>query len=154
MFLIDSETRTAKLLDNGTARFNTTTIRQVGKAVAKILELPISANSGEASLKKYANKQVYIASFLTSQRELLSAVQKVTGTSDSDWSIREVSSKKFMQEGKERVAKGDFMDMAGWLYGCIMSQGNGGDYEEKLMNGVLRLESGDLEVAVKEALKA
>jgi hypothetical protein len=84
MFLIDSEARTAKLPDNWTARFNITTIQQAGEPVAKILELPISSKDGEPSFENYANKQVYIASFLTSQREILSAVQKVTGASGSE----------------------------------------------------------------------
>lgn len=150
-FGIDFRNKTATLYDEGTTRFNTTLIPTVGLAVARLLSLPVESNSGP-SLSNYANKFIYISSFHTTQREILKAVQKVTNTTDSDWNINKASAQAWIDEGNEKLAKGDFEGMINLLYGGILKEGLGGDFEATrgISNEVLGLPKEDIVEVVKE----
>jgi hypothetical protein len=146
MFQIDSKKKTANLLSGGTAKFNTTNLATVALAIARLMSLPVLSQSG-ASLSNYGNRFVYIRSFHTTQREILSAVQRVTNTSDADWEISYTEIQAFIDEGAVKVAEGDYMGMANVLYGYTMKEGTGGDYEgvRGVSNEVLGLPEEDLE---------
>jgi len=155
MFQIDIKNKKATLLSGGTAKFNTTNLPTVGLAVARLLSLPIESTDGGASLSDFANRFVYIRSFLISQREILSAVQRVTGTTDADWTIEHIDAQEFMDQGAEKLAKGDFMGTVNLLYGSTMKEGAGGNYESVrgVSNGVLRLPEEDLDESVKSIVE-
>jgi hypothetical protein len=153
-FKINVPARKATLLDGGVGKFNTTTKSTVALAVTRLLCLPETSPSGDPSLSDFANGFCYISSFLTSQKEILEAVQRVTGTSTSDWTIEDVDAEGYIQEGKQRVAKGDFGGTVNILGGMIFKGGMGGDYEsvKGVSNEVLGLPKERLDEAVREAL--
>jgi hypothetical protein len=153
MFQIDFKKKTANLLSGGTAKFNTTNLATVALAVARLMSLPVVSQSG-ASLSDYGNQFIYIRSFHTTQREILSAVQRVTNTSDADWEISYTEIQAFIDEGAVKMAEGDYMGMANVLYGYTMKEGAGGDYESVrgVSNEVLGLPEEDLDESVKNAL--
>jgi nucleoside-diphosphate-sugar epimerase len=146
--------REAHLLGDGTAKFNTTNLSTAALSLVRLAELPIASSSGP-SLSDFANRLVYVRSFRTCQREILDTVQRVTGTTDSDWAITASDQKSYMAEGAAKLAKGDFYGMANMLYGAVMGGGMGGDYESDrgVSNAVLGLPQEDLDSAVREALK-
>jgi hypothetical protein len=98
-FGIDVPDRKATLYSGGNTRFNTTNMSTVGRAVASLLTSPITSQSG-ASLSDYENGYVYISSFLTTQREILAACQRVSNTSTPSG-----KSKKTARCGGSRRAK-------------------------------------------------
>lgn len=149
-FQVDVKNKTALLLSGGTAKFNTTNIATVGLAIARLLSLPVTSNTG-ASLSDFGNRFVYIRSFLTSQREILAAVQKVTKTTDADWTITHVDGQAWIDEGPAKLAKGDFSGMYNLVFGNAMTEGHGGDFESTkgVSNGVLGLPDESLEDAVR-----
>jgi hypothetical protein len=153
MFQIDSNKKTANLLSGGTAKFNTTNLATVALAIARLMSLPVISKSG-ASMSSYGNRFVYIRSFHTSQREILSVVQRVTNTSDADWEITHTEVQSFIDEGAVKMAKGDYMGMANVLYGYLMKEGTGGDYESVrgVSNEVLGLPKEDLDKSVENIL--
>lgn len=153
-FKINVPARTAALLDGGVGKFNTTTKSTVALAVARLLSLPETSPSRGPSLSDFANGFCYISSFLTSQKEILEAVQRVTGTSTSEWTVENVDAEGYIQEGKARFAKGDFGGTVNILGGMVFKGGMGGDYEsvKGVSNEVLRLPKVTLDEAVKEAL--
>lgn len=104
-FEIDAQKKTAHLLNGGTAKFNTTSLSTVALAIVRLLSLPIATPSTSSpSLSDYANRFVYISSFLTSQREILDAILRVTGTSDKDWTITNGDAQKYIEEGGAKIA--------------------------------------------------
>ena len=154
MFGINAQKKTAHLLSDGTAKFNTTNLSTVALAIARLLSLPVTSTSG-ASLSDYGDRLVYISSFLVSQREILDAVQHVTGTTDQDWTVTSVDGQKYYEEGEAKLAAGDFSGMVNLLMGAVMKGDMGGDYEnvKGVSNKVLGLLKEDLEEAVRAALK-
>jgi hypothetical protein len=153
-FQIDVKNKTALLLSGGTAKFNTTNLATVGLAIARILSLPVTSSS-TASLSEFGNRFVYVRSFFTSQREILDAVQKVTKTTDADWTITHVDGQAFIDEGPAKLAKGDFSGMLNLVYGNAMTEGHGGDFERTrgVSNGVLGLPEESLEDAVRDLVQ-
>lgn len=153
-FKINVSARKATLLDGGIGKFNTTTKSAVALAVTRLLCLPETSLSGESSLSDFANGFCYISSFLTSQKEILEAVQSVTGTSVDEWTVEDVDAEGYIQEGKERVAKGDFGGYVNIFGGMVFKGGMGGDYEsvKGVSNEVLELPRVTLDEAVREAL--
>lgn len=125
----------------------------VGPAVVSLLSLPITSSSGP-SLSDYANKFAYISSHLTYQKEILAAVQRATKTGPVDWEITEDTAERYIQEGKDRMAKGDFYGAINILYGNLFIEGSGGNYEDTkdLANRILGLPEEDLDKSVETVL--
>ncbi|KAI9845858.1 MAG: hypothetical protein M1837_004539 [Sclerophora amabilis] len=154
MFDIDVPNHAATLYDKGTTKFNTTNLPLVGKAVAALMSLPLSSESG-ASLSDYKNEFVYIRSHLVSQRDILISVQRITGTTDNDWKIEYRDAGKYIQDGNERAMNGDYTGFIAAYFGLYFKEGMGGNFEGKgVANSVLGLpENEDLDEAVKQALE-
>jgi hypothetical protein len=154
-FGIDVKNRSATIYDGGSARFNTTMLPTVALAVARLLSLPVDSSSGP-SLSDYANKFIYISSFHTTQREILDAVQKVTSTTDSDWTISQASAQEYIDEGNAKMGRGDFSGIVNLLYGAILKAGLGGDFESEkgTSNKVLGLPEEDIVEVLKGIIDA
>ena len=77
------------------------------------------------------------------------------GTTDNDWKIEYKVTQEWIDEGREMVSKGDFSGMRSLVYGNVLKEGNGGDYEKSrgLSNETLRIEKEDLDTVVRETLK-
>jgi hypothetical protein len=114
-FDIDIPNRTATLYDDGAVKVNTTTLRKVGKSVAALLSVP------DAQLAQFKNQFEYLSSFHVSQREMLGAVMRDTGTSGRDWTVKKVSAVEAVDAAKERPTPGTFLRL--WKYSTEPSSG-------------------------------
>jgi hypothetical protein len=145
--------------DDGKQRIHTSTWAQVGRAIANLLSMPVSAEKGDGkslTLDAYRNKFVYISSFTLNQREMLDAVQRVTGTTDADWKISSTTAKERFENGQKRMLQGDRMGFAHALYSRYFFPGEkAGLYGETegLDNEKLGLSEEDLFEATKESVR-
>lgn len=150
---IDIKRRTATLFDKGYTRTTTTTKAQVGRAVARLLSLPV--NGGSPSLSDYANKYVYIKSFFLNQIEMLEAVQRNTGTSATDWNITNVDLKQRLNGAYQEFQNGNRAAMLDWISLSNFAPESGNDFavSRKTANEALNLQPEDLDEATKRAIE-
>ncbi|TLS21172.1 uncharacterized protein PpBr36_10551 [Pyricularia pennisetigena] len=118
----DIAARTARLYDGGRTRFVTTNVGTVGKATAGLLSLP------DAELARFHDKPVFLKSFYITQRDILAALLKATGTEEKDWKIEEVDADEFIEQADKA---GEFGHISAF-YAMHMSEGRGGDYNHKV----------------------
>jgi hypothetical protein len=138
----DIKNQRAIFFDEGTARLNTTTWPQVGRAVANLLSLkvlPEDENDQSVVLSQWRNKFVRVSSFNVNQKEMFESLKRVTGTNDSDWTISYESSKERHVSGKAEMQKGNRLGFMKMLYSRLFYadepnnfQASGGDDNEKL----------------------
>jgi uncharacterized protein YbjT (DUF2867 family) len=149
MWNVDIPGRRAIINNVGDAKFNTTTLGQVGRGVAALLSLP------EEKLNNFKNSAVYLRSFLLSQREILDSAIRATGTKKSDWQITMQDPEVTIQTAKDAVAAGNPMAFVGEFYTAHMQEGRGGNYEEKAAKdaAVLGLEEENLDEVIKRVVK-
>jgi NAD(P)-dependent dehydrogenase (short-subunit alcohol dehydrogenase family) len=151
---IDIPKREVVFFDDGTQRLNTSTWNQTGLAVANLLSLPVSASDSSASnLEQYRNRMIFVSSFALSQREMLEAVQKSTGTTEKDWKITSEPAKQRLATAKERVKMGDRKSFAIALYTRYFID-EAGLFEKNrgLNNDELGLPKENLDEATKRAV--
>jgi hypothetical protein len=137
--------------------FNSSTLPQAGRGIAALLSLPITNPSNpRASLSHYANNFAYISSFSVTQDSLFASLQRATGTTEGDWTIKRSTIAEWIEGCLERVKKGDMMAGAAMTYANYMGEGKGGDYEEKAKadREVLGLKEEDLDEVVARAVEA
>ncbi|KAK4460635.1 NAD(P)-binding protein [Cladorrhinum samala] len=148
-FGIDLRSRRATLIDDGLTKVCASTWRQTGRAVAGLLDLP------EDRLKKWRNKGFYVNSFAVSQREILDAVQRVTGTSDEDWEIRYQDAGERYREGLQELQNGVRTGFAKAMYTRTFFKDGGGNFAATrgLDNEEIGLAEEDLDEAVKRAVE-
>ncbi|KAF2825275.1 NAD(P)-binding protein [Ophiobolus disseminans] len=147
--------RRVTLLDEGRKKVNVSTWELCGKAMAKVLSLPIEkTNGGGLALQDWDNEGLYISSFLVSQREILDSLHRVLGTSDEDWTIRYQPGRERDAEGMKELGEGKMTGFAKALYAKIFEEGGRGDYEtgQGIDNEKLGLEKEELDVATKRAV--
>jgi uncharacterized protein YbjT (DUF2867 family) len=149
MWNVDIPGKKATLNNVGDAKFNTTTLGQVGRGVAALLSLP------DDKLNGYRNSAVYLRSFLTSQREILDSAIRATGTKESDWEVKTQNPEVTIQAARDAVAAGNPMAFVGEFYTAHMQEGRGGNYEEKAAKdaAVLGLEKENLDEVIKRVVK-
>jgi uncharacterized protein YbjT (DUF2867 family) len=149
MWNVDIPGRRAIINNVGDAKFNTTTLGQVGRGVAALLSLP------EEKLNNFKNRAVYLRSFLLSQREILDSAIRATGTKKSDWQITMQDPEVTIQTARDAVAAGNPMAFVGEFYTAHMQEGRGGNYEEKAAKdaAVLGLEEENLDEVIKRVVK-
>lgn len=125
----------------------------VGRAVAAVATLPVSAPPGQPSLEGYANGHVYVADLRTTQNEMLAAVQRATGSKAADWSVSRTPSKPAFEELSKRTKEGDKGAMFQLLFLTCLASGFGGQFEGKVLdNEKLGLGFTDLDEATRVAL--
>ncbi|KAH6903260.1 hypothetical protein BKA70DRAFT_1194676 [Coprinopsis sp. MPI-PUGE-AT-0042] len=148
----DIKNRRAVICDDGKAKLNTSTLAMCGKAVAALLSLPITKeNPDEPALEDWKNKSLFISSYCISQRDMLDSLHRVMGTKGEDWTIDYQSSKKRVQEGLERLGKGDRGGFVEALYSRTLYPTGQCCYEEKgdLDNGKLALAKESMDESTK-----
>lgn len=120
------------------------TAKQMGKAVVATLQNP----------EKAANQYLLVASLVTTQNEILAALEKATA---STWKITHTTTKEELREATERISKGDFgaFYTMGTASMYAIKEGLGSDYtkEEKFANDLLGLKMEKLEDIVNEAVR-
>ncbi|CAI6294230.1 unnamed protein product [Periconia digitata] len=107
---IDVLDKKCVFFDDGTQRINTTTWPQVGRAVANLLALPILPHDEadtRTTLDSFRNRMAYVSSFAVNQREMLDSVQRVTQTTDAEWTITRENSRERYEKAKQEMFAGD-----------------------------------------------
>ena len=154
----DFKNSTVTFFDDGNTHINTTTFRQCGRSVAKLLALkilPDDANDRSPCLAHYRNKPIYISSFNVSQKDILNSVMRVTGTTLNDWKIEHEPSTNRYMAGKEAVQKGDYVGFIKLLYARLFYQDGSGEFEASkgLQNHALGLPKEDLDESTRVAVQ-
>jgi hypothetical protein len=151
LFGIDIPSRKATIYDDGTNLIATSTVAQIGRAVALLPSLPIHSSSPSPALSDYKNKYVYVHSFSVSQNDMLAAVQGATRTKTEDWSI---PVDEYIKSGSEELAKGDRMGIFKILIGSTFKKRLGDAYHgRELANEKMGLEEEDLDEIVKSVVE-
>ncbi|EXL93760.1 hypothetical protein ACKRZS_003159 [Fusarium odoratissimum] len=150
---IEPKTRNATIWRGADAKINTATISHTAEAVAAVLSLP------EAELAKYKNKAVYTPSFHLTQREILDAVQRATGTTDADWDIKTRDVNEVAREYEDKISQGDGVAPFVKFFITHFLEGHGGDFNHKVHSTELEkleqlgLHKEDLVQAIRVALQ-
>ncbi len=92
---IDIRGRKVTFFDDGKTKISASTWKQCGRAVAALLSLKERpGDKGDddddddaATLSRWANGPVFVASFLVSQRDMLDSIHRILATTDADWKI-------------------------------------------------------------------
>lgn len=136
--------RQAIIWDSGDTRFSTSTRTTIGTAVARVL----------SHADETANKYLYVSSFETSMNRLLASLERATG--GQEWKTTHVATDEQVKEGREGLAKGEFMKAGKLALAVSFKGGLGGDFatEETLANEMLGLPKEDPDVVVGEIVKA
>lgn len=148
----DFQNRSLVYLDDGNVAINTSTWPLCGRAVANLLslkELPDDENDQSPTLSQFRKDGglVYISSFRVSQREMFESVKRVTGTTDTDWTITHESSEQRWKDGMAEMTRGNMKAFTKMLYSRMFFPNGDGDYESRrdLHNEVLGLPTEDLD---------
>ena len=146
------QTKTVTLYDEGKVRMNTSTWPQCGRAVAKLLALPLHSENGSPCLNDYKNKPVYISSFNISQRDMLESVERVAG---EKWEVKYQPVKERYAEGVKEFQGGNRMGFGKLLYARPFYPDGSGEFEKTygLHNDVLGLPKEDLDEYTKIAVE-
>jgi hypothetical protein len=139
---IDVKARKATVYDSGNARFAVTTSGNTGLAVARALKYA----------DQTANRQVFLADFVTTTREIVAALEKQTG---ERFEIEEKASGPEFKAWKEKYDAGDFnaaFPLLAMTFGADIDVGYDYEKEQEVWNSKLGLPKVDLDEVVKEAV--
>ncbi|OTA52380.1 NAD(P)-binding protein [Hypoxylon sp. EC38] len=154
-FGMEWKERTWTWIDDGETKMNTITWPQTGRAVSKLLSLPIEPKKeGGPSLSSYKNKFIYVSSFCVSQKDMFASVLRVTGTKESDWKFEHESSVERFQDAQKQVFAGDQSAFPKFLYSRLWFKDGSGNFEARhgLANDILGLPKEDLDEETKAAI--
>ncbi|TKX23700.1 hypothetical protein C1H76_4217 [Elsinoe australis] len=152
----DLEKKEVTLFDEGKAAINTSTWAQVGRAVAALLTLPVKREGGASGsvVEDWKNKHAHFSSFTVSQRDMFESLQRVTGTKEGDWKVKNAPVEEVYKEGKEQMMKGDRRGFGKLLYSRMFFKDQAG--RQDLLYGLddekLGLPKEDLDEATKRAV--
>ncbi|KAL1610509.1 hypothetical protein SLS60_002178 [Paraconiothyrium brasiliense] len=152
---IDVKDKKAVFFDEGTQKINTSTLAQCGRAVAALLDLPITKEGDKPALEDWKNKALYVSSFLVSQRDMLDSVHKALGDTDNEWSITYEPSEERTSKALQEMYKGSFAGFAQAMYTRVFYKNGDGNYEatQGLANERLGLPKEDLDAVTKWAVE-
>jgi hypothetical protein len=109
-FGFDFKQKKVTFYDDGETKMSVSTWPQVGRAVARLLSLPIEPENGNQVhyLKRFRNKVVYTGSFTVNQRDMFASVLRVTRDKVEDWSVAYEGSKERVERSAKEAAEGDW----------------------------------------------
>lgn len=157
-FGFDLDKRTLTRYDDGATCNSTSTLAQVGRAVAAALALPLlprdaaDAATTTPTLSAFFNTSIYVKSFVVSQNDMLASVQRVTGTTDADWTVTRESTRQRFEDGRALVRQGNMAGFAKMLYARAFFPDDALDVSAKAQNAQLGLPQEDLDEATKDAI--
>ncbi|KAF5636674.1 NAD(P)-binding domain protein [Fusarium tjaetaba] len=123
---IDVENRKATIWTGAVGKVSTTSVAQTGQATAAVLSLL------ERDLSRYKNKAFYAPSFHLTQKELLLAVQKATGTADQDWEIEYQDVNDGLKDCNDKIQQKDAMAPFVKFFISHFREDSGGEFESKV----------------------
>ncbi|EGU74444.1 hypothetical protein FOPG_13594 [Fusarium oxysporum f. sp. conglutinans race 2 54008] len=146
---IDVENRKATIWTGAVGKVSTSSVAQTGQATAAVLSLP-----GQ-DLSLYKNKALYVPSFHLTQKEILQAVRKATGTADQDWKIDYQDVNDALKDCDDKIQQKDATTPFVKFFLTHFWEESGGDFESKVdASEVKKLhEIGLQEEAVDNVLK-
>ncbi|KAF5000288.1 hypothetical protein FGRMN_1920 [Fusarium graminum] len=146
----DIENRKATIWTGAVGKVNATSVANTGYATAAVLSLP------EEDLARYRNKAFYVPSFHLTQRELLEAVQKATGTTEKDWEVKHQEIQDAFEDCNAKIQQGDDVAPFAKFFVTHFQEGNGGDFQHKIViDDVEKLHKIGLgDEAIEDVLKA
>jgi len=140
----DIRSHTATIWDSGDKTFTLTNSNQLGQAVVSVLEHP----------SETANQYLYVASVVTSQKEILNALEEATSTK---WKVSYTTTEEQVSGGKEKIGKGDFTGaftlVRATNFGNIDGLRANYTTEEKLANDLLGLKLESLNETIRQVVK-
>lgn len=148
----DFPNSTVTFYDEGTAKINTTTWPQCGRALAALVNLkslPEDENDHSTTLAQFCNQPVYISSFTLSQREMFDSINKLLNRTENDWKISYQQTAERYKEGLKELDNGDGTGFLKALYARVFDPVSGGIFETH--NDVLGLPKEDLDEATLAA---
>ncbi|KAK3303051.1 uncharacterized protein B0T15DRAFT_262294 [Chaetomium strumarium] len=150
-FGFDVKDKKAVLFDDGTQKISTSTLAQCGRAVAALLDLPVTKEGGKPALEDWKDNGLYVASFHVSQRDMLDSIHRAMGDSDSDWTIMYEPSEERTNKALDELKKGSFAGFAQAMYTRYFYKNGDGDFETMhgLANEKLGLPKEDLDAITK-----
>jgi len=104
-------------------------------------------------LENLKNKLVYLSSFTVSQREMFQSALRVTGTTESDWTVNKEPAKERYANGLKEMNEGSTAGFVKMLYTRVFYPDGSGDVEHSkgTVNALLGLPKEDLDDATKAA---
>ncbi|KAJ5505996.1 hypothetical protein LT330_001392 [Penicillium expansum] len=154
-FGFDFDKRSVTLYDDGNTKNSTSTLSQVGRAVATVLslkELPEDESDKSLTVSGYLNKGVYLKSFVVSQNDIFESVKRVTGTTDADWTVTHEPTKKRYEEGLALVKVGNMSGFSKMLYARAFYPDDKSEFSAKAQNELLGLPEESLDEATKSGI--
>jgi nucleoside-diphosphate-sugar epimerase len=135
---INIKERQVDYLDDGETRWSTSTLGQIAKATAKVLQ-----NTDQPEVR---NKMLYMQSFCVTQKMVHAACEKATGT---EWKVKKYDSDTFTKEQKVAMDAGDHdaTEEVVWVLGTLEADWEGKD---DFAMGALGLEEENLDEVVKK----
>lgn len=134
LFPISPSARTATIYDSGNGPISACTLDFVGQAVVAILQ----------RAEETANKYLSIVQFTLTMNQLLKQFAAELGVKEKDFSVTRVKSADLEKEGREKLAKGDYMGGINVLMAWSFGEGeyNATVKEEDVANELLGLPRG------------
>ena len=126
------------IYDSGNVSWSATTLPTIGLAVARSLLKP----------EETTNKFIFVYSIKTSQNEILSVLQKITG---DKWDVNHTTTEAAVQDGQEKLAKGDMSGAVPLILSTTFQEGWGGDFTKcaDAANNLLGLPEESMEALVR-----
>ncbi|KAK2040868.1 NmrA-like family protein [Colletotrichum somersetense] len=135
----DIENKTVDIFDSGNEPVSPSTLEFIGKSVAGVLK----------NLEATANKYIKVASFTTTQRELLKLLEEKTG---STFTVNNVKTSDLEKTADEKLAKGDYSAFVQLLQQHLFADGNGNAAKDNAAVNLLGLQEEDISAATDKAL--
>ncbi|KAF5253547.1 hypothetical protein FANTH_1618 [Fusarium anthophilum] len=152
-FGFDFDNKSLTLYDDGNVKNSTSTLAQVGRAVASVLSLKEFPNDdNDLTVSSFLNRAVYLNSFVVSQQDLFESVKRVTGTSDTDWTVTHQSSKQRYEEGMAQVKRGNMSGFSKLLYARAFFPDDPSELSAKAQNELLGLPKWNLDEATRDGI--
>lgn len=95
---------------------------------------------------------MFVTSFTVSPNEIVASLEKATG---EKWTVNEASTAEAEQDGKEKMAKGDFSGVLSLLARLMFGSDTGGNFDNEptLANKLLELPPESLDETVKAVVE-
>jgi hypothetical protein len=140
----DLKNKKVTIYDSGNKAWSTSTLGTASAAVAKVLLKP----------EETKNRPVFVASFTLSQRQLLAALEKASG---STWQVENMTSEeavtKAKELGKQDKSEGLKLLVLQLLYADDADRGADFEKDDLLDNKLLELPTEDLTEVVERVVK-